>query len=61
MGKLISAYEAALKASVTSRRIRVLCAERRIPGAKFIGARWFIPENFKVNPGTRGPKSEQQG
>jgi hypothetical protein len=55
VGKLISADDGAARLGVTSRRFRVLCRERRIKGARFIGARWFVPENFVVSPGARGP------
>ena len=26
------------------------------PGARLVGRSWFVPEDFKVTPGTRGPK-----
>jgi len=58
MGKLINADEAATALGITSRRLRVLCRERRIRGARFIGGRWFVPENFTVVPGARGPKAK---
>jgi hypothetical protein len=56
MGKLISADEGATRLGVTVRRFRVLCNERRIRGARFIAGRWFVPADFVVTPGTRGPK-----
>lgn len=33
------------KWGIKQRRIRVLCAEGRIPGAYKVGAYWLIPEN----------------
>ena len=36
-------------------RIRALLAQRRIPGARRVGRQWFVPEDFKVTPGSRGP------
>jgi hypothetical protein len=56
MGKLINANNGAALLGITVRRLRALCAARRIPGARFIGGRWYVPEQFKVTPGTRGPK-----
>jgi hypothetical protein len=42
---------------VTQQRVQTLCRQRRIPGARLIGARtWLLPADFKVTPGTRGPK-----
>ena len=55
MGKLITAAEAAAKLGITVVRLRVLCRERRIPGARLIGRTWMLPANFTVKPATRGP------
>jgi hypothetical protein len=55
MGKLISANAGAVRLGVTPGRFRMLCRERRIRGTRFIAGRWFVPENFVVSPGTRGP------
>jgi len=55
--KLIGTLEAALTFGLSPRRIQTLCVEGRIPGAQRIGRTWAVPENFKVTPGSRGPKS----
>ncbi len=55
MGKLITSAEAARRLGVTIARLRVLCRARRIKGARLIGRSWMLPEDFKVNPGARGP------
>jgi methylase of polypeptide subunit release factors len=62
VGKMINAADAAAKLGVSGQRIRALLAQRRIAGARLIGQRWFVPDDFTVKPGTRGPKpkSEQQ-
>ena len=56
MGKMIDTAAAAEKLGVNLQRIRALLAQRRIPGARRIGRQWFVPEDFEVTPGTRGPK-----
>lgn len=56
MGKMIDTAAAAEKLGVNLQRIRALLQERRIPGARLIGRQWFVPEDFKVTPGTRGPE-----
>jgi hypothetical protein len=56
MGKTIDTATAAARLGVTANRLRVLLAQRRIPGARRIGLRWFIPGHFTVTEGTRGPK-----
>jgi hypothetical protein len=55
MGKLIEATIAAGRLGITSGRLRALCRQRRIKGARFIGGRWYVPENADVVEGTRGP------
>lgn len=46
---MISAKEAAKLLGVSDRRIRVLCEEGRIPGAKKVGgAGWILPDKPKV-------------
>lgn len=40
----LSITQTAEKWGVSSRRIRILCAEGRIPGAFKMGAYWSIPE-----------------
>ena len=43
--KYISTKEAAEKWGICRRRIQVLCANDRIPGARQVGNTWIIPEN----------------
>jgi hypothetical protein len=43
----ISIAEAAIKWDITPRRIQVLCAEGRIPGAARLGRAWAIPKDAK--------------
>ena len=40
----LSISQTAEKWGISSRRIRILCAEGRIPGAFKMGAYWSIPE-----------------
>ncbi len=40
---IISAREAAKKWGISQRRVAVLCAENRIPGAAIVGNSWVIP------------------
>jgi excisionase family DNA binding protein len=53
---MISVAEAAARLKLSERRVQILCKQRRIPGAKLIGRIWMLPEEFKITPGTRGPK-----
>jgi hypothetical protein len=39
----ITAQEAADKWGITRRRVQILCAQNRIPGAKIMGNMWVIP------------------
>ena len=41
----LSVSQVAEKWGIKQRRIRVLCAEGRIPGAYKVGAYWLIPED----------------
>ncbi len=43
--ELMSAKTAAEKWGITQRRVAVLCAEGRVPGAAIIGNSWVIPED----------------
>lgn len=38
---------------VSDRRVRVLCAEGRIPGAQQVGSVWILPDDIKVMEATR--------
>jgi hypothetical protein len=53
---MIGADEAAARLGVTVQRMRTLCRARRVPGAKLLGRNWFLPADFTVTPGKRGPK-----
>ena len=56
MGKTIDVAEAARRLGVDPTKVRALCRNRRIQGARLVGRQWFIPEDFVVTPGARGPK-----
>ena len=43
--KYLSTTEVAKKWGIGSRRIQILCANDRIPGASLVGNTWIIPEN----------------
>ena len=45
----ISIKNASVSWNLSERRIRTLCNEGRIPGAKKEGKSWFIPENAKAH------------
>ena len=42
---------------VSDRRVRALCIQGRIKGAKKEGRDWILPNDVKVIPGKRGQKS----
>jgi hypothetical protein len=58
MGKMIDTGEAANRLGVTWLRVQQLCRQRRIPGSRLIGRQWFVPYDFEVTPGARGPASQ---
>lgn len=60
MPGVITAQEAAEKRGVSIRRIQLLCRQRRIPGARYVGRVWLLPEDFTITPGKRGPKLKDQ-
>ena len=43
--KYLSITQTAEKWNISGRRIQILCAEQRIPGAVKIGSYWAIPED----------------
>lgn len=45
---MIGTTEAEKKLKVSARRIRVLCEQGRIPGAKMVGKTWTLPDNPRV-------------
>lgn len=55
--RMIPIAEAAKARGISERRLRALCKQRRIAGAKLIGRLWHLPENWSVTPGRRGPPS----
>lgn len=58
MGKMLTTDEAAARLKVTADRVRMLCRQRRIPGARRIGRTWFVPDDFSVtySPPGRPPQ-----
>jgi hypothetical protein len=54
--KYITAAEAGELAGVTSRYIKMLCAQGRIKGAERMGRVWIVPKTFKWTPLPMGPK-----
>jgi hypothetical protein len=52
---MIGTAAAAKRLGVNLQRIRALLTQRRIPGARRVGRQWFVPEDFEVKPGARGP------
>lgn len=53
---MIPLVVAAKQRGISVRRLQILCKQRRIPGARFVGRVWLLPENYSVTPGLRGPK-----
>ena len=43
--KYLSTKETSVKWGIGQRRIQILCANDRIPGACLVGNTWIIPEN----------------
>jgi hypothetical protein len=56
---MISSADGAAQLGVTPARIRALCQQRRITGARLIGRTWMLPTDFKVKPAARGPKLQK--
>jgi hypothetical protein len=56
MSKSITVDVAAVKLRVSPQRIRVLCRDRRIAGARLVGRTWLVPEDAKISPPKRGPQ-----
>jgi hypothetical protein len=42
---LLSTTEISKIWGISARRVAILCAEGRIPGAQRVGANWGVPEN----------------
>jgi len=47
--QMISAKEAAALLGVSERRVRALCEQNRIAGAKKVGGTWVLPSAPKVS------------
>ena len=43
--KYLSVTQTAQKWGISTRRIQILCSEKRIPGAVKIGNQWAIPDD----------------
>ena len=43
----ITARDAAVQWNISQRRVAILCAEKRIPGASMLGNMWIIPKDAK--------------
>lgn len=54
---MIDTATAARKLGISASRVRRLCIQGRIPGARFIGRVWFLPEAPTITPGAKGPPS----
>ena len=54
--RTISTADAARRLGVTQERVRQLCKQRRIPGARLVGRAWRLPIDFVIREGKRGPK-----
>jgi len=52
---MIPLTTAAQAAGVTPRRLRALCQQGRIRGAKKLGRDWLLPPRWSITPATRGP------
>jgi hypothetical protein len=46
----ITVAQAETKLNIKARRIRVLCDQKRIPGAEKVGRDWVLPDNPVVTP-----------
>lgn len=55
MWPMIPVTVACIQLGMTPARVRVLCRERRIKGAKMLGRLWYLPDNFKIEPRSMGP------
>ena len=51
----VTVREAAVRLSVSERRVRKLARDGRLRGAIKAGAEWLIPTPIEVIPGRRGP------
>ena len=56
----MSAKEAAEKWNISQRRVAILCAEKRIPGAMMVGNMWIIPSTAEKPIDKRTIRYEKQ-
>jgi len=55
--KTLTPDEAAVMLGITPGRVRKLCRDGRVVGAKLFGRSWYVPQHIVVRPGRkRGPK-----
>lgn len=55
--KQITVNQAEAKLKIKPRRIRVLCEQKRIPGAEKVGRDWLLPENPVITPAPHNPRA----
>ena len=55
--EIATVAEAAAELGVSERRVRTLCSEGRIVGARRVGRDWVIPRPIRVLPATKGPRA----
>ena len=59
MEEYISSSQAAEKWGLTRRRVSVLCAEGRIPGAKLVGKSYIVPADAEKPADARIKESKK--
>ena len=47
---LITISQAA-RPGLGARRLRTLCSQGRVPGAKLLGSVWVLPAGYSISPG----------
>ncbi len=60
MPDMLPIAEAARARGINLRLLQRMCRARRVPGARLIGRLWFLPNDFSITPGKRGPKLKAQ-
>lgn len=61
MPSFISAKEAAERWNISQRRVAILCAEKRVDGAMFVGKQWIIPNDAEKPLDLRTVRYEKRG
>lgn len=59
--EFITASQASKKWNISQRRVQILCAEERIPGAFKLGEAWAIPSNIEKPEDRRKKVVETNG